>query len=49
MLPLKHKTDVKKEKFYDDLQTVLDRAPKSDTVIVLGDANARLGKEDVYI
>jgi len=40
--------DVEKEKFYDDLQTVVDRTPKSDTVIVSGDANAKLGKEDVY-
>jgi len=46
--PTEDKTDVEKEKFYDDLQTVLDRTPKSDTVIVLGDANAKLGKEDVY-
>jgi len=38
----------KKEKLYDDLQTVLDRTPKCDTVIVLGDANAKLWKEDVY-
>jgi len=37
-----------KEKFYDDLQTILDRTPKNDTVIVLGDANAKPGKEDVY-
>jgi len=40
--------DVEKEKFYDDLQTALDRTPKSDTVIVLDDTNAKLGKEDVY-
>ena len=42
------KMGVEKERFYDDLQTVLDRTPKSDTVIVFGDANAKLGKEDVY-
>ena len=46
--PTEDKADVEKEKFYDDLQTVLDRSPKSDTVIVLGDTNAKLGKEDVY-
>ena len=46
--PTENKTDVEKVKFYDDLQTVLDRTPKSDRVIVLGDANAKLGKEDAY-
>jgi len=46
--PTEDKTEAEKEKFYDDLQTIFDRTPKSDTVIVLGDANAKLGKEDVY-
>jgi len=46
--PTEDKVDVEKEKFYDDLQTVQDRTPKSDTVIVFGDANAKLGKEDAY-
>jgi exonuclease III len=46
--PTEDKTDVEKEKFYDDLQTVIDRTPKRDTILVLGDANAKLGEEDVY-
>jgi len=46
--PMEDKVDAEKEKFYDDLQTVTDRTPKSDTILVLGDANAKLGKEDVY-
>ena len=46
--PMEDKKEAEKEKFYDDLQTIIDRTPKSDTVIVLGDANAKLGKEDVY-
>jgi exonuclease III len=45
---MEDKTDTEKEKFYDDLQTAIDRTPKSDTVLVLGDANAKLGKEDVH-
>ena len=32
------KADVDKEKCYDDLQTAIDRTPKSDTILVLGDA-----------
>jgi len=47
-VPTEDKADTEKEKFYDDLQTVIDRTPKSDTILVLGDANAKLGKEDVY-
>jgi exonuclease III len=46
--PTEDKTDIEKEKFYDYLQTVIDRSPKSDTFLVLGDANAKLWKEDVY-
>jgi hypothetical protein len=46
--PTEDKVDAEKEKFYDDLETVIDRTPKSDTILVLGDANAKLGKEDVY-
>jgi len=46
--PTDDKADTEKEKFYDVLQTVKDRTPKSDTILVLGDANAKLGKEDVY-
>jgi hypothetical protein len=40
------KTDTEKESF--DPQTVIDRTPKSDTILVLSDANAKLGKEDIY-
>jgi len=46
--PTENKVDAEKEKFYDDLQTVIDRTPKSDTILVLGDANAILGKEELY-
>ena len=46
--PTEDKAHAEKEKFYDDLQTVIDRTPKSDTILVLGDASAKLGKEDVY-
>jgi hypothetical protein len=45
--PTEDKTDVEKEKVYDDLQTVIDRTPNSDNILVPGDANANLGKEEV--
>jgi hypothetical protein len=43
------KVDGIKEQFYEDLQQAVDSTPKSDTIIILGDLNARLGKEDAYI
>jgi exonuclease III len=47
-VPVEGKVDAEKEKFYNDLQTVIGRTPKSDTILVLGDANTKLGKEDVH-
>jgi exonuclease III len=46
--PTKDKADPEKEIFYEELQLVIDQIPKSDTILVLGDANAKLGKEDIY-
>ena len=34
-----------KGKFCEDLQSVVDRVPKSDIVIIPDDLNAKLGKE----
>ena len=46
--PTEDKAGIEKEKFYDDLQMVTDRTPKSDIILVLGDANAKLGKDNIY-
>jgi hypothetical protein len=46
--PTEDKVDAEKKMFYEDLQTVIDRTPKSDTILVLGDANAKLRKKDVF-
>ena len=48
MLPLKRKPMEKKEKFYEDLQIFHKKIPKHDIFIILGDLNAKIGKEDVY-
>jgi hypothetical protein len=37
-----------KEQFYEDLQKVVDNTPRSDTIIILGDLNARVGKQYAY-
>jgi endonuclease/exonuclease/phosphatase family metal-dependent hydrolase len=36
------------KQFYEDLQKVVENTPKGDTIIILGDLNARLGKEGSY-
>ena len=41
-------TDETKEQFYDNLQYLLDKTPKNDTIIILGDVNAQLEKERLY-
>jgi exonuclease III len=46
--PTEEKTDEEKEKFYEDLRKVHNKIPKHDVVIILGDLNAKIGKEDVY-
>jgi hypothetical protein len=46
--PMEDKTEEIKEQFYDDLQYMVDKVPKSDLIIILGDVNAKLGKESAY-
>ena len=47
--PTEDKTEEIKEQFYDDLQYMVDKVPKSDQIIILGDdVNAKLGKESAY-
>jgi exonuclease III len=36
------------EHFYDELQRVLEGTPRSDAGIILGDLNAKLGREEIY-
>jgi hypothetical protein len=46
--PTEDKTEEIKEQFYDDLQSIVDKVPKSGLTIILGDVNAKLGKELAY-
>ena len=45
--PTEDTTDEDKEQFYEDLQSVVNKVPKSDIAILLGDLNAKPGKERV--
>ena len=46
--PTEDHTEETKEEFYDNLEYLLDKTPKSDTIIILGDVNAQLGKKRLY-
>jgi exonuclease III len=42
------KMEEEKDKFYDDLQKTYDRVLKRDILMILGDLNAKIGKEKAY-
>jgi exonuclease III len=46
--PTEDKEEEIKEQFYEELQRTQDRVPKHDLTIILGDINAKLGKEKVF-
>jgi endonuclease/exonuclease/phosphatase family metal-dependent hydrolase len=46
--PTEDKTDDVKNSFYEELERVFDKFPKYHTKIVLGDFNAKLGREDIF-
>jgi len=46
--PTEEKAEEEKEKFYKDLQKIHNKIPKHDIVIIMGDLNVKIGKEDVY-
>jgi exonuclease III len=45
--PTEEKID-EKDIFYVDLQRTYDKAPQHDIVLILGDLNAKIGREKVY-
>ena len=46
--PTEEKTEEEKDKFHVDLQKEYDSVLKHDTVMILGDLNAKIGKEKAY-
>jgi hypothetical protein len=42
------KTDYVKDSFYEELECVFDKFPKYHMKILLGDSNAKVGKEDIF-
>jgi endonuclease/exonuclease/phosphatase family metal-dependent hydrolase len=42
------KYDVKKDSFYEEIEQVFDKFPRYHTKILLGDFNAKVGREDIF-
>lgn len=47
--PTEDKEDEEKDEFYDELERAYDSCPRSDIKIVIGDLNAKIGREDIYL
>jgi exonuclease III len=47
--PIEEKIDDSKDSFYEELKLVSDHFPKHHPKIALGDFNAKLGREDIFI
>jgi exonuclease III len=46
--PTEDKTDDVKDSFYEELERVFDKFPRYHTKILLGDLNAKVGREDIF-
>src|SRR5215472_13492596 len=46
--PSEEKSDTSKDSFYAELEQVFDRLPKYHTKILLGDFNAKVGRENIF-
>lgn len=46
--PTEEKEEEQKDTFYEELENVLDKLPRNNIQIVIGDVNAKIGKEDMF-
>jgi hypothetical protein len=45
---MEDKADEEKDSFYDELDKIYGECPKRDCKIIIGDMNAKVGKEQIY-
>ena len=43
--PISNTEEAEVEKFYEDLQDLLEQKPKKDTIFIIGDWNAKVGSQ----
>ena len=46
--PSEEKSDSAKDSFYEELEQIFDHFPKYDKKIILGDFNAKVGRENIF-
>jgi hypothetical protein len=46
--PCEDKSDDVKDSFYEELACVFDQFPRYDMKVLLGDFNAKVGREDIF-
>jgi len=46
--PSEKKSDESKDRFYEELEQVFDHFPKCHIEILLGDFNAKVGRENIF-
>ena len=46
--PSEEKSDSSKDSFYEELEQVFYHFPKCDMKIILGDFNAKVGRENIF-
>ena len=46
--PSEEKSDSSKHSFYEELEQAFDHFPKYDMKILLGDFNAKVGRENIF-
>ena len=45
--PTSNAEEAKVERFYEDLQDLLERTPKKDVLLIIGDWNAKVGSQEI--
>ena len=45
--PTPHAEEAEVERFYDDLQDLLELTPKTDILFIIGDWNAKVGSQEI--
>ena len=46
--PSEEKSDGSKDSFYEEIDQVFEHFPKYDTKVLLGDFNAKVGRENIF-